>query len=60
MIKITDTMVLAVLKKGIKYSIEEMEFETEYPIGQLIGLEDDTMLKMSGKLSGLKLEVTQD
>lgn len=53
-------MVLAVLKKGIKYSIEEMEFETEYPIGQLIGLEDDTMLKMSGKLSGLKLEVTQD
>ena len=62
--KITDTMVLALLKKGVAYQINnmDMEFETEYPIGILLGDENAPALKMkcTCKMESFKLEIADN
>lgn len=61
MIKITDTMVLALLKKGMTYEIEEYEMEMEVPLGIFLGDEEsNSIIKITGKVKGFKMDITQD
>ena len=61
MFKITDTMVLALLKKGMTYEIEEYEMEMEVPLSNFLEYEEsNSVIKITGKVKGFKMEVTQD
>lgn len=61
MFKITDTMVLALLKKGITYELDEYEMEMEVPLGILLGDEESkATIKVTGKVKGFKMDITQD
>ena len=62
MIKITDTMVLALLKKDMIYEFEEcdMDMEIEMPLN-FLGEEDISLkMKIKGQVKGFKIEITQD
>ena len=62
--KITDTMVLALLKKGFGYEIENMdvEFETEIPMSAFPVEEtkETVKIKMNCKVKGMKITINEE
>lgn len=63
--KITDTMVLALLKKGFGYEAKniDIEFETEVPLSAF-GVEDeqtpDMKVKMNVKVESIKMTINEE
>ena len=61
MIKITDKMVIALLKKGLTYEVDDYDMEIEVPMSAFSGDEEDTeVMNMKAKMKGFRLQITQD
>ena len=59
--EITEKMVLALLKKGFEYELEDAEMEIEIPLSTFTGdFENESMMKMTCKYTGLKMKISQD
>ena len=54
--EITEKMVLALLRKGFEYELEDAEMEIEIPLSA----ENESMMKMNIKCTGLKMRISQD
>ena len=60
--KITNTMVLALLQKGMSYEMEDLEMEYEVPMNIFgIGDEDsDNNMVIRMTVKSMKMEITND
>ena len=62
MFKLTDTMVLALLKKGVAYEVKDCKMEMEIPASMITYDEDHKtdMIKITGEVKEARFTIERD